>query len=203
VPIRFYREQQLETDVVCDHCTLLYAIYGLFAFCPDCRTHNSLQILSKNLDLTLKQLTLAEAQEDEGLKRHLLEDALENCVSAFDGFGRETCRVRAARSSNPGKAESVSLQNIDIAADRLRDLFGADLRGAVSTAEWNAVRQGFMKRHVVAHRSGVADERYIAEIGDQQAVAGRRIPLSSDEVRQLVDRLRVLGEALTRLLPLP
>ena len=58
VPIRHYRERLLETEVVCDGCTLHYAIYGLFGFCPDCRVHNSLQILSKNLDLVLKQLDL-------------------------------------------------------------------------------------------------------------------------------------------------
>ena len=48
-PIRYYSEETLETKVVCDECTLRYAIYGVFAFCPDCGKHNSLQILNKNL----------------------------------------------------------------------------------------------------------------------------------------------------------
>jgi len=203
VPIRHYREQKLETEVVCDHCTLHYAIYGLFAFCPDCRTHNSLQILFKNLDLVLKQVALSEAQEDDGMKRYLLEDALENCVSAFDGFGRETCKVRADRSSNADKSQSVSFQNIDVAADRLRDLFGVDLRGAVPPTEWAVIRQGFMKRHVVAHRSGVVDDRYIAETGDPDAVAGRRLALALREVRELADHLQSLGQVMTSLLPNP
>jgi len=30
-PIRYYRERELETHVVCDHCTLRFAIYGVFA----------------------------------------------------------------------------------------------------------------------------------------------------------------------------
>ena len=30
-PIRQYREKRLETEVVCDRCTLHYAIYGVFA----------------------------------------------------------------------------------------------------------------------------------------------------------------------------
>lgn len=29
-PVRYYREQKLETDVVCDSCTLEYAVFGLF-----------------------------------------------------------------------------------------------------------------------------------------------------------------------------
>ena len=48
-PIRHYREKQLETEVVCDKCTLRYMIYGVFGFCPDCGAHNSLQILGQEL----------------------------------------------------------------------------------------------------------------------------------------------------------
>ena len=35
-PIKHYREKQLETEVICDNCTLGYVIYGLFGWCPDC-----------------------------------------------------------------------------------------------------------------------------------------------------------------------
>lgn len=202
-PIRYYREEQLETEVVCDHCTLHYAIYGLFAFCPDCRTHNSAQILAKNLDLVVKLLSLSEAQDDQALRRQMLEDALENCVSAFDGFGRETCRVRAAKSTDAKKAQSISFQNIEIAGDRVKDLFGVDLRAAVAPTDWTAVHRAFMKRHVVSHRSGVADERYIAETGDPDAVAGRRVAVSVNEVHELVGRLQSAGQTIVTLLPAP
>jgi hypothetical protein len=203
VPIRYYREKRLETEVVCDNCTLLYAIYGLFAFCPDCRAHNSLQILLKNLDLVLKQVDLASNIGNEDLRRHLIEDALENCVSAFDGFGRETCRVRGSKSTDPKRAESFSFQNVDRASERLRDLFGVDFQSAVDASEWSAVRVAFMKRHVVAHRSAIVDDQYLVETGDPMAVVGRRIPLDEGEVRRLVDLLRSFGRTLVGLLPQP
>jgi hypothetical protein len=44
MPVRYYREKRLETEVVCDLCTLRYAIYGVFGYCPDCGAHNSLQV---------------------------------------------------------------------------------------------------------------------------------------------------------------
>jgi hypothetical protein len=93
-PIRYYREKQLETEVVCDGCTLRYAIYGVFGWCPDCGAHNSLQILGKNLELAGKELALAESVDKE-LADHLIGDALENVVSAFDGFRREVCAKNA------------------------------------------------------------------------------------------------------------
>src|SRR5690606_8322599 len=78
-PIRHYCELELEEEVVCDHCTLRYTVYGTFAFCPDCGQHNSLQILEKNLAVAQKQLDLA-ASVDGDLSAQLVADALENCV---------------------------------------------------------------------------------------------------------------------------
>lgn len=78
IPLKRYRERTLETHVCCSNCTLDYSVYGVFAFCPDCGSHNSFQILRKNVDLVRKQLSLAEQETDNELKRHLIEDALEN-----------------------------------------------------------------------------------------------------------------------------
>ena len=57
--IRHYSEIRLEEEVVCDHCTLRYTVYGTFAYCPDCGRHNSRQILDKNLNLAEQQLALS------------------------------------------------------------------------------------------------------------------------------------------------
>jgi len=98
-PIHYYSEKDLETYIECPQCTLKYAVYGLFAFCPDCGQHNSLQILKKNLEVAKKQVKIADSQ-DEDLAEKLIENALEDCVSAFDGFGREVCRINAAKSAS-------------------------------------------------------------------------------------------------------
>jgi hypothetical protein len=50
-PIRYYVEREIETPLTCERCTLDYPIYGVFAFCPDCGSHTSLQILQKNFEV--------------------------------------------------------------------------------------------------------------------------------------------------------
>src|SRR5205823_2856890 len=130
-PVRRYQEKALETHITCANCTLEYAIYGVFAFCPDCREHNSVQILEMNLSLVAKQVALSDQVGEPELKRRLLEDALANCVSSLDGFGRETCRVRADQSAAPDKCENISFQNLGRAAKRAVELFRADLQAAV------------------------------------------------------------------------
>ncbi|HEX2880910.1 MAG TPA: hypothetical protein VHO25_15365 [Polyangiaceae bacterium] len=202
-PVRHYRDPELETKVICDGCTLAYSIYGVFAYCPDCRAHNSLHILNRNLELTERQLALASTLPDQDLTRHLLEDSLENCVSAFDGFGRETCRVRAAASTDPQGCTAVSFQNLERVQKKLYRLFGFDLTNTLSGQDWASATRSFLKRHVISHRAGVVDQQYVDESGDTSATVGRRIQLTADEVRQLIANLQQMATGLLKGLPPP
>jgi hypothetical protein len=194
-PIRYYREKSLETEVVCDGCTLRYMIYGVFGFCPDCGAHNSLQILKKNFDLVEKTLAVAEPLEAV-MAQHWIYNGLEDCVSAFDGFGRETCRVFSSKAADPAKAGSISFQNIARARDRVREVFGVDFVASLNESEWTRVCRCFQKRHLLAHKMGVVDDEYIQATGDRTAVIGRKCQVDANEVRSLVASLRILGEKL-------
>ena len=183
-PIHYYREKQLETEVVCTNCTLRYSVYGVFAFCPDCGQHNSLQILDKSVEVIRKMLDLTTGVE-KTLAEMLIGNALEDCVSAFDGFGRELCRVHANKARNHTKALKISFQNLEGARASVLDLFGIDMSTAVTTEEWRAAVMAFQKRHLVAHKLGVVDQEYINKTGDACAVAGRKIGIDIDEVKGL------------------
>ena len=191
-PVRHYREKALETDVVCDTCTLNYTIYGVFGFCPDCGQHNSRQILEKNLELAGKQVALAATLESD-LAAHLIGDALENVVSAFDGFGRETCRLHANTATTPAKATNVSFQSLANARQKVQDLFGIDITQAVTPQEWDFICRNFQKRHLLAHKMGVVDQAYITATHDTSAVVGRKAAIEASDVKQLVSQLSLLG----------
>ena len=202
-PIRHYREPLLETEVDCDKCSLRYTIYGVFAYCPDCGRHNSRQILDKNLELARKHLALAAGVEGE-LSAHLVADALENVVSVFDGFGREVCRVHAAKAANPAKAQEISFQNLTGAQKNIQALFGFDLAAALDAVEWATACRCFQKRHLLAHRMGVVDQEYLRKSGDAQARVGRKVAIEPEEVRSLIESVAKLGQHLAeRLETLP
>lgn len=178
-PIRHYREKELETEVVCDACTLRYAIYGVFGWCPDCGIHNSVQILTKNLELANKELVLAESVDKE-LADHLIGDALENVVSALDGFGREICLQKGA---------DIRFQNLSGARRKVQEVFGFDFTDTLGTGEWESACRIFQKRHVLAHKMGVMDTDYVQKANDPFAIVGRKIRVSHDEVRPRYESL--------------
>lgn len=199
-PIQHYVEKDLETHVECSACTLKYAIFGVFGFCPDCGVHNSPQILEKNLELARKELALAAASNDEELQNHLVGDALENAVSAFDGFGRAAVVPYADQSSKPKKAVTISFQNLAAAEDALQTLFAFSLRSTVAANEWTLLVRCFQKRHLLAHKMGVVDEKYIKATGDANAIVGRKVAIVSQEVGDLLDAVATLGHGLLKCL---
>lgn len=186
LPIRYYREKELETAIVCDNCTLRYAIYGVFGWCPDCGVHNSLQILAKNLELARKELTLAASAEAE-LANHLIGDALENAVSAFDGFGRELCARKSA---------DIRFQSVLGARRKVQDTFGFDFADRLRPDEWECACRVFQKRHLLAHKMGVIDEDYLQKANDPDAVLGRRIRLTEGEVQSAITIVESMGRRL-------
>lgn len=191
-PIQHYREKRLETRVVCQKCNLHYSIYGVFAFCPSCGSHNSQQILEKNLDLTTRQLDLAKTVEAD-LAEYLIGDALENVVSTFDGFGHEVCTVFADKTTTPTKAAKTGFQNLHRAKTDVQKHFGFDIAASLTPAEWEEAIRGFQKRHLLAHKSGVIDDDYIAKANDPSAIKGRKVSIKADEIVALIDIVRKLG----------
>lgn len=183
VPIVFYSEQELEEQVTCSNCTLEYTIYGAFGFCPDCGVHNSTQIVCANFDLALKLIELA-SQADEDVRQKLIENALEDVVSAFDGFGREHCSIVAPK---------VTFQNVAVAKEKLASIQNLDITSGLTTEQWIFVCEQFQKRHLLAHRMGVIDEEYIRKTGCPPELEGRKVSITIDDVKYLVALLKTIA----------
>ena len=185
-PIAYYSEKQLEERVTCNACALEYTIYGAFGYCPDCGVHNSAQIAGANLDLVVKTLDLSRSAPPD-VQEKLVENALEDAVSCFDGFGREHC------ATQPYK---ISFQNIDAARDKLLREHQFDLSAALTAAEWKFVSDQFQKRHLLAHKLGVIDAEFVAKTGCAPSLQGRKVTTSESDVRTLIAHLRVMADAL-------
>jgi hypothetical protein len=93
--------------------------------------------------------------------------------------------VAADRSSDPKAGADISFQNIDGAKRRVLELFQFDLSNAITPDEWKRVVVSFQKRHLIAHKMGVIDEKYVKLSGDPQAIVGRKVCLIKSEAEEL------------------
>lgn len=192
LPLANYEEKQLETMLTCGQCTLEYAVYGVFAFCPDCGRQNSIQILLKSLEVSEKLLTIAQDQNKE-VADSLMVSSLNGVVAAFDGFGKRLCRDHTEISSNKVRALTVSFQNVFKARKLVLELFGFDFATCISKAEWRSLNRAFQKRHLFAHNMGVIDEPYKQMSGDQAALVNRKVTLSDEEVMEASTLVKQVG----------
>lgn len=182
--IIYYSEKDLEQKVECDNCKLLYSIYGVFGYCPDCGIHNSYQILKSNFELIKRMLLLSENEENL-VRAKLLENALEDVVSAFDGFGRELCSL---------KSEIVSFQNISNARIKIQNKFNYDLASSLSDDNWSFIVLLFEKRHLIAHKFGIIDEEFIKKTGASKDLLRRKVSISSDEVIKFIHLIGTIAQ---------
>ncbi len=189
--INYYTEEKLEENITCENCTLEYTIYGVFGFCPDCGIHNSLQIFRSNLALIEKMMKLAG--DDEQVRHRLIENALEDMISAFDGFGRGCCKAHLSKATDPKRAESISFQNLSEARNRIQSLYGFDLAGGIGPQEWQFVVEQFQKRHLLAHTMGVIDSDYIKKTGTSGQSLGRKVSVSEEDILKLSGLLNTLA----------
>lgn len=185
-PIAYYSETELEERVTCSSCTLQYTIYGLFGYCPDCGVHNSQQIVNANFDLVLRVLDLSSDKEKE-IKQKMVENALEDAISTFDGFGREHC-------SNLNY--KISFQSIEVAKNKLLSEEGIDIKSGLGAEEWKFVGDQFQKRHLIAHQMGIIDENYVQKTNNLPSLIGRKVSITECDVRNLVSNLRVIASNL-------
>ena len=147
VRIRYPTESELETNVECSSCTLKYAVYGVYGFCPDCGRHNVQQILHTNLEIAARMLELRDTVETS-LGDTLIANALTSVVAAFDGFGREVSRAFASKSSSPSKAEEIRFQNLERVQTQVKALFGFNIASAIPSLDWETAKRCFQKRHL-------------------------------------------------------
>ena len=142
-----------------------------------------------------KMIDLAESLDGD-LRVRLIENALEDCVSAFDAFGREVCRVYADITSSPAAMNRIRFQNLVNAQSQLQAI-GVTMTLETTTEAWEQALMLFQKRHLIAHKLGVADQEYVDRSGDPDAVRGRKVGVSSDEVMELRNTLWTIADSLT------
>lgn len=192
-PIQYYQEKILETDVTCDTCGSVFAIYGVFSNCPICGKLNARVIYDKSLDASNGKLVLSG---DETIIEHirvdLIKDALTGTVSAFDSLGKA---LRAKHTAIPAKPNNL-FQNLAELDKALTTLTGKNISQFLTSAESDFLFLMFQVRHIYEHNAGVIDSDFVTRLPAYSHQLGRKFPLKKDDVNLFIVLMRQLGDAI-------
>lgn len=194
----------LEQRIACEACGARYAIIGAAFFCPCCG-HNSVERMFRSslqnvrsrmvhLETIRAAVTMASPDEAESLYRSILEDGLQHCVTAFQHYAERRYR---ALPGYPVPRTNV-FQRLPDGDAAWQAAVGAGYRDWLSVEERTRLALLFERRHLLAHRNGVVDEKYIEKSGDTTYRLGQRIVVTPSDVCELADLVERLGDAIRK-----
>lgn len=198
-PLRYYQEEELETHVICDHCGLEFAVYGVFANCPDCARLNALVIFNKSIEVAKKRSKLLESidQSDKSLREAVLEDALSGGISSFDAFGKA---LRLKYPYKLPKRPKNLFQNIVALSNCLANAWGKPLANLIGKKEYEFLTKWFQVRHVYEHNMGVVDDDFVKKVPGSNHLKGKKYPLDRSEIEKFLEEIKIAGNKLMKFL---
>ena len=193
IKLHNYQEKQLETVVICDNCSLEFAVYGVFASCPDCRKLNALKVCLASFETAKKKLLLSQDEKvDLDLRRDFVQDTLGGAVDAFDAYGKA---LRTRRKNIRASAKTNLFQDIEALNTELQAAGVPCVEQIIGTSAWEDMKWFFQARHIYTHNAGVVDARFVSKQPSYLHMLGRLLPLDADRIGKNID---ALGQRLLR-----
>jgi len=190
-------EEEVRRDVVCPHCGLDHAVFGLAVWCPDCgkdilMTHVEaeyavVRIMLDDVDRRRETFGPRIAARD-------LENSLEDTVSIFEAV-LKAFLVRHLHQKGETEEGIQKLlderirngfQNVERAAEIVRNRMGQELFEGVDAKAVAQLKETFEKRHPITHNLGVIDRKYMERVLREER-EGRDVRVVKEEIIHTIE----------------
>jgi len=196
-----YVEEQVRRTVICDACLRAAAVYGATSFCPYCGPRNVRVRVRDEIEAQRRALALFDHLPDDvreearaaGVMDTAAADALENVVTLFEQFCRETFESMVTGADLILKKERPNVfQSLEDTDRMFQDHTGKAIRGVISADTWVRLSTAFAKRHVLTHRGGVVDQRFLDRVPASNLAVGQRLVVGRSEAERTLADLEAL-----------
>jgi uncharacterized Zn finger protein (UPF0148 family) len=193
----------LEQEIACVKCNARYAVLGPAFFCPCCGDNSVERMFDaavakvrtkvESIETVRQAVREAlDADRAEALCRSTIEGGLQDCVVAFQHLAERLYVVPAGSKPPPTNV----FQRLDEGSQLWKASVGKCYDDWLTAAELADLKLLFQRRHLLAHREGLVDDKYVQKSGDTAYRAGQRIVVSVVDVQRMVLLVEKLGRAL-------
>lgn len=174
------KEQKVDSEINCPVCDTNFQVYGIFGYCPICRTEN-IMIYDANLKIIRKEVQSAKDQH------RALRHAYNDLVSTFE--------FACTSISRKHGLSDINFQNIPDTRQHFKNShLKIDIIKGLMDKEYLLLRQVFQKRHLNEHNKGVINEKYKKLIPQDRSKLGSKVSLSLSEFEDAAQILRKVIE---------
>lgn len=192
--------EAMQLEILCEKCSCRFAVIGSAYFCPSCGVNSVLRTYQDSLrkirakleseDIVRQALTSSIGKDDAELTcRSMRETCLSDGVTAFQKYCEGLYEPY-------GKAPFNAFQRIDDGNTLWRAAIGVGYEDWLTSAELQALKILYQKRHLLAHCEGLVDQKYVEKSGDATYKPGQRLVVAGADVATMLSLLEKLGARL-------
>ena len=162
-------ERKVDTELHCPDCGFVFQVYGVFGYCPGCKTEN-MMIYDANLAIIEREI--AESADKNRSLRHAYDDL----VSTFEQY----CQKKAPQSDDrPHSFQELFAVRHFFIKHREIDIFDR-----LTNDQLLCIRRMFQKRHAYQHSEGKITEQYLKKVPEDASLVGTQAVLSAEEFKE-------------------
>jgi len=157
-------------------------ILGKFGYCSACGTRNDFQELKGKIIPSIRSRINADGP---------YEACLKDSASAFDSFvaqyAKQLTQNIPMRPSPKARIEKMRFLDLNSVRTELKSVFDIDICDGLKDTEVAFASLMFHRRHVYEHNGGEADEKYIADSGDNSVRLKQALRESQQSVHEFTN----------------
>ena len=92
----------------------------------------------------------------------------------------------------------IQFQRLELGSELWETAVSLSYEQVLSDYELQELNTLFQKRHLLEHRDGIVDEKYLSRVPESTLSTGQRIVVSTADVDNLVTMIQKLSSAITR-----
>jgi len=202
--------EPLRQDFSCERCSCRYTSVGASFFCPACGHNSAISTFETTLETVEKTIaalpvlreSLGKTVDPDTSKnavRQILEDQFPRLVGAFERLSEALFSKHPNASSHAYKGSIF--QRLDDASALWFATTGKSYNDFLGPNEILRMKILFQQRHVLSHRQGIIDQKYLDNTGEKCYSVGQRLVVNEADVLELVALLRKLTCGLRSVVP--
>ena len=195
-------KKEFERKLKCDECNANYAIIGSAFFCPCCGNNSAEKTFDESLskveiklnNIPVIRKAIAEVSKDDAeiTCRSLVETGLNDCVVAFQRF----CEATFVKEKPNEKLSINVFQRLEDGSKIWKGVFNEGYEDWLTVKEFTRMNTLFQRRHLLSHREGLVDEKYLKRANDSTYKLGQRIVVKANDVTEL---LKLIKKVITKI----
>jgi len=201
-PAWVYCEERQQTRFTCIRCHTASDIIGLYGACPHCGHRNNADLFSRRMERLQARFDKACTNlRDRDERQAEWAATTIAAVAEFEALGNDLRDSLARLPATPRRRKELSrlsFQSILEVAKKLEMWYGIDILEGLNKQDKTFINRMFNVRHVLMHRGGQVDEKYLENTQDSSVKLGQTIRVRSRQVRRLLQLVKECGMSLAR-----